>query len=260
MAFGKKPSKSRKARALQYSAQGWPVVPLHTVGEDGSCSCAGGAKCSRPGKHPRTLNGVTDATTDGDQIRKWWTNDPRANVGIAAGAETGILVLDIDRRHGGVKTLEKLQTELGSLPATVTAKTGGGGHHLIFEYPSFSVRKDTTGKVLGPGVDILSDGCIMVAPPSRHASGKRYGWQQGSSPPPHIECCASWSGPACAPECVRPGIGRYRSEAHSWPGFLLLWPDLSKAHLIGSIVASASIGDELRRSQCSETPSSERDA
>jgi hypothetical protein len=33
-----------------------------------------------------------------------------------------------------------------------------------------------------------------------------------SSPPPHIECCASWSGPVCARECVRPGTGRCRSE------------------------------------------------
>jgi P4 family phage/plasmid primase-like protien len=183
MEFGKKtlPSKSRKAHASRYAEQGWAVVPLHTVGKDGSCSCKEGEECPRPGKHPRTRHGVKDATTDHDQVRRWWADDPLANVGIATGAETGILVLDVDPRHGGTSTMEKLQAELGPLPATVTASTGGGGRHLMFAYPSFRVRKDTNGKSLGPGVDILSDGCIMVAPPSRHVSGKRYRWEEGKS-------------------------------------------------------------------------------
>ena len=91
-------------------------------------------------------------------------------------------MLDIDPRNGGAKSLKRLKKELGPLPDTITAITGGGGRHLIFKHPSFPVRKDTTGKLLGPGVDILSDGCIMVAPPSRHASGKRYRWAEGKSP------------------------------------------------------------------------------
>ena len=63
----------------------------------------------------------------------------------------------------------------------MTAVTGGGGRHLVFKYPSFAVRKDTFGKKFGQGVDILSDGCIMVAPPSRHATGERYRWKEGKS-------------------------------------------------------------------------------
>ena len=43
------------------------------------------------------------------------------------------------------------------------------------------LRKDSAGKLLGPGIDVLSGGCIMVAPPSRHASGNRYRWQDGKS-------------------------------------------------------------------------------
>jgi len=68
---------------------------------------------------------------------------------------------------------------LGPLPATVTVQTGGGGRHLYFSYPSFEVRKDTAGKLLGSGLDVMSDGGFVVAPPSRHASGKRYRWQEG---------------------------------------------------------------------------------
>ena len=85
------------------------------------------------------------------------------------------------RETAALETLQRLEKELGPLPPTVTSNTGGGGEHRIFEYPDFPVRKDSAGKLLGPGVDVLSDGCIMVAPPSRHASGNRYRWEEGKS-------------------------------------------------------------------------------
>jgi putative DNA primase/helicase len=87
-----------------------------------------------------------------------------------------VLVLDIDPRNGGGKTLAGLEKELGPLPETVTAFSGGGGYHLLFQHPPFAVRKDSNGSILGPGIDILVDGSIMIAPPSRHVSGKKYRW------------------------------------------------------------------------------------
>ena len=153
---------------------------MHSV-NDGKCSCPKGDACERAGKHPITQHGVNDATTKRDQIRNWWTASPDANIGIATGSKSGIIVLDIDPRNGGDKSLKRLKKEVGPLPDTVTALTGGGGRHLVFKYPSFAVRKDTSGKKFGKGVDILSDGCIMVAPPSRHATGKRYRWKEGKS-------------------------------------------------------------------------------
>jgi putative DNA primase/helicase len=152
---------------------------MHTI-VDGRCSCGADPNCPRPAKHPITRHGVKDATTDHEQIVKWWTEHPNANIGIATGQQSGILALDIDPRNGGTQTLQLLEKELGALPPTVTSNTGGGGEHRIFKYPSFAVRKDSAGKLFGPGVDVLSDGCIMVAPPSRHASGK-YRWQEGKS-------------------------------------------------------------------------------
>jgi putative DNA primase/helicase len=171
---------SRKSRALRYASHGWPVVPVHTV-RDGHCTCGGGEECNRPGKHPITQHGVNDATTKRSRIKQWWTTSPDANIGIATGSKSGIIVLDIDPRNGGKKNLERRKEELGPLPDTVTALTGGGGRHLIFKHPSFTVRKDTSGKKFGKGVDVLSDGSIMVAPPSRHATGKRYRWKEGKS-------------------------------------------------------------------------------
>ncbi len=167
-----------KKRALKYAANGFAVVPMYTV-QNGRCSCNEGKACKQPGKHPATQHGVKDATTDRDQIKAW--NWHRANIGIAAGAVSGIIVLDVDPRNGGVETLRQRKKELGKLPDTVMSLTGGGGRHLIFKHPSFPVRKDSQGKLLGPGLDILAEGSIMVAPPGRHASGKRYQWKSGKS-------------------------------------------------------------------------------
>ena len=174
------PTLSCREQAPDYAGLGWLVVPMHNI-KHGSCSCRDVDACDRPGKHPRTAHGVKNATSSKTQIEDWWEKWPRANIGIATGQQSGILVLDIDPRNGGTQTLQRLEKDLGPLPPTVTSNTGGGGQHRIFAHPAFSVRKDSTGKLLGPGVDVLSDGCIMVAPPSRHLSGNRYRWQEGKS-------------------------------------------------------------------------------
>src|SRR5690349_19137326 len=72
--------------ALELAAQGRPVFPLHVPEADGRCSC--GRDCGRDiGKHPRTLNGLTNATRDLRQIRSWWGMWPDANIGMATGAD-----------------------------------------------------------------------------------------------------------------------------------------------------------------------------
>jgi putative DNA primase/helicase len=175
----KKSKRSRSKHALRYADRGLFVVPMHTITE-GICSC-GDAECNRAGKHPRTIHGVNGATTDVEQVKKWWKKWPHANIGVAAGEKSGIVVLDIDVRHGGDATLAQCEKELGPLPKTVTAITGSGGRHLFFKYPDFPIGKDTAGKIFGSGVDVLSDGSIVVVPPSRHAAGKRYSWEEGRS-------------------------------------------------------------------------------
>lgn len=60
---------SMLAKALAYADRGWPVIPLHTP-TPGGCSC-GRAECGSPGKHPRTQNGLKEATADQNQIIQW---------------------------------------------------------------------------------------------------------------------------------------------------------------------------------------------
>ena len=95
--------------ALYYASRGWPVLPLYSV-EGGRCTC-GDAACRSPGKHPRTQHGVKDASAKSRQINLWWRWWPSANVGIATGVTSGLLVLDIDPRNGGDASYEQLRNE-----------------------------------------------------------------------------------------------------------------------------------------------------
>lgn len=169
--------KNRKFEAARnYASLGWHVLPLHSI-EGESCAC-GKPDCSSPGKHPRLPNGFKGATCKPEPIRKWWDRWPKANVGIRTGKESKLVVLDIDPRNGGKKTLTKLIEKHGSLSKTLTVHTGGGGLHYYFKHPGGNVkgRKD----FFGPGIDIKADGGYVVAPPSLHVSGNKYRWEKGT--------------------------------------------------------------------------------
>jgi len=165
--------------ALRYVKRGWPVFPVH-IPVGGECSC-GRPACPNKGKHPRTAHGLTDATTDENTVSTWWEFDFRcSNVGIRTGQESGLVVLDVDPRHGGDESLRQLEAQYGPLPETPTVLSGGGGKHLYFQHPGFYVRSGSN--VLGVGLDIKGDGAAIVAPPSLHASGQQYRWARGKPP------------------------------------------------------------------------------
>jgi len=162
--------------AFHYVSRGWPVFPLHTPTQSG-CSC-GRPDCDHVGKHPRTKHGFRDAISDEAAIRHWWSQWPDANIGIATGADSGLVVLDIDPRHGGDDTLADWVRDHGPLPDTVESVTGGGGRHIFFAHPGGHVKSRT----IAPGVDVKADGGYVVAPPSLHVSGRRYEWEGSSHP------------------------------------------------------------------------------
>lgn len=146
--------------AIDYASRGLAVFPLKPRD-----------------KAPITAHGVHEATTNFDQINKWWKRYPNANIGIACGKISGgLLVVDVDRKQNGVDGLDSLnawERENGELPETVRSITGTGGSHLLY-------RIDGAGKNrvnLLDGVDIRSDGGYIVAPPSVHPNGNQYEWE-----------------------------------------------------------------------------------
>ena len=87
--------------ALKYAGFGLAVFPL------------------RPkDKRPATRNGCKDATTNKQQIIKWWDSCPEYNIGIAAGKPSGGLVvidLDVSEKGDGRESLAAWQKENGEL-------------------------------------------------------------------------------------------------------------------------------------------------
>lgn len=159
---------------------GWPVIPLHSV-KDGKCTCRLKDKCENKGKHPRVKDWGNKASTSERVIVDWWRRWPDANIGIPTGAISGLVVLDIDPRHGGDDSLYELEQKHGPLPNTAEAVTGSGGRHFYFKHPGRTVRNKAGLDGL-PGLDIRGDGGFVVAPPSLHESGRRYEWEGSAHP------------------------------------------------------------------------------
>ena len=83
--------------ALKYAEANIPVMLLHWICEDGACSCKKGQKCDSKGKHPLYSGWYKNSTTDTQQIVRWWTIKPNANIGIPTGGKSGWL--EIGRAH-----------------------------------------------------------------------------------------------------------------------------------------------------------------
>jgi hypothetical protein len=167
--------------ALFYTSLGWPVLPLHEPihGEPFPCSCRS-FNCRGAGKHPRISEWQVKASVDPEQIRKWWTTWPTANVGVLTGSRSGICALDVDPRNGGDESFDALEREHGKLPPTVEALTGGGGRHFVLRSPDGVILHNRAGIL--PGIDFKGENGFIVVEPSLHKSGRRYGWEMSSQP------------------------------------------------------------------------------
>ncbi|GAA3841693.1 hypothetical protein GCM10022403_087300 [Streptomyces coacervatus] len=146
--------------AINYALHGWKVFPLSP-----------GSKEPLPG-----TRGFLDATSDITTIVHWFGQWPKANVGIATDAESGIWILDVDPKNDGPRSLEALRAGLGdeSLMDTYTVRTPSGGLHLYYVWPDGArlPRKINLFKGQGmPGIDLLGSGGYAVAPPSCTAEG-----------------------------------------------------------------------------------------
>jgi len=122
------------ATALWWATYVGKVFPLSMASADAAAVSAG--------KVPHALLGrgwtAEDvASSDPAQIREWWTSAPLANVGIAV-KTSGLLILDVDPRHGGWGALdvwaEAQGVALGDVPRSVSPR-GDGGAHLWWKLP-----------------------------------------------------------------------------------------------------------------------------
>ncbi|MFD1674930.1 bifunctional DNA primase/polymerase [Alicyclobacillus fodiniaquatilis] len=177
-------SSGSKPTTLQmFSRLGWRIFPVNSTKADGECTC-GRPECPNKGKHPRITSWPENATTDLIQLAKWQKQWPDTNWALACGQESGVWVLDVDEKNGGYESLAKLESEIGELPATVRVKTGGGGLHIYFAWPTDGTIITNAVNLKGdyPGLDVRGYRGYVVVPPGKHKSGNRYDWVEGLSP------------------------------------------------------------------------------
>jgi hypothetical protein len=139
--------------ALAYARRGWPVFP-----------------CQPGQKIPATAHGFRDATTDEDQITRWFGRDTGANLAIATGAP-GPDALDVDQ-HGpagnGFAAFARLR-KAGLLDgAGCYVRTPSGGLHAYF-----TGTRQRNGHLPAHHLDFRAAGGYILAPPSR-VSGHPY--------------------------------------------------------------------------------------
>jgi len=110
-----------------------------------------------------------------EEVHKWWTQWPDANIALVTGKISGIVVVDVDVKKGAdpAKVYEQYPTGLAS-------RTGGGGAHLFYAYPAGVDR--VPNRVGKDGIDVRADGGYVIAPPSTHFSGRSYEFVREGEP------------------------------------------------------------------------------
>lgn len=161
--------------ALKYLELGFSVIPL-----------APKAKVPQKGF---SVMPYRDIRADREQIIRWWTETPDANVAIITGKISDLFVVDFDTHDEAFNETTALQYFPDSI-ITPTVKTPKGGKHLYFKDPGPNV---TIGTRTLPGIDHRGNGGYIVAPPSTNGNGKTYEWlinlnevATAAAPPPYI--------------------------------------------------------------------------
>lgn len=149
---------SLKVEALAYARRGWPIFPCNANKQPMVPLEEGG-------------HGVLDATTNIEQVTRWWDRWPHANIGLdVAGA--GFMVVDADQYK---ESFDPALYKVLQLPATgLQAESPRGGTHLYYSIGAKETIANSSDK-LAPAVDVRSFHGYVLLPPSRTVAGV-YSW------------------------------------------------------------------------------------
>lgn len=136
-----------------YCAQGFKLFPL-----------------LREEKKPIFKGWREEATDNFKTVKNWYQLYKNCNWGIDL-AKSGLVAVDVDRKHGGLEYWEALINKNAPVD-TLSASSGGGGKHFVFlADPLVKYR----GKIID-GIDVKFNGYIVLFPSVHPDSGKTYRW------------------------------------------------------------------------------------
>src|SRR5262249_38974774 len=123
---------------------------------EGVCDCPKKTECESPGKHPRTMHGLDDATTDTGKIRTWWGWAPHAGVavGLAHAGLVDVAPPSVGWDRGFIWR---------RLPPPLSFASGGGDGPVHYLYAR-SERCPTYRLCQTGEYDILSAGYAVMPP------------------------------------------------------------------------------------------------
>ena len=149
--------KTMNDQALEYVDSGWSILPVKP--EE---------------KRPYMTNWLqyTKTRASKDMVSNWFQRLSGAGVGAVTGRISNMVVLDVESYCP--TPLEEL---LKRYPTQMVSRTGSGGYHLFYQYPT-NVSKVSNRVRIFEGADLRADGGFIVLPPTIHPNGSRYEWVQ----------------------------------------------------------------------------------
>lgn len=145
----------------EYVDLGWSVLPVKP--ED---------------KRPYMTNWLqyTRAKASKQTVLNWFNGLTNAGVGVVTGRVSNMVVLDIES-----DCPYPIEDLLRRYPTQMYSKTGSGGYHLFYQYPTHVVRVANRVGIF-ERADLRADGGFIVLPPTIHPSGNRYEWLKRGAP------------------------------------------------------------------------------
>lgn len=183
------------AAAVEYAAMGWPVCqgaqprePLRRshpgrgwFREDGrACSCDR-VGCPAPGAHPLSAAWQLEASADPEEVARWWSERPWANIILVTGRVFD--VLDVPAPAGPVALAMLASAGVQPGPVALSAgdralffvaTRGAAGDEVEWWSCHLDCEPDTVARVAG--LRWHTRNSYVLAPPSRYGRGLAAHW------------------------------------------------------------------------------------
>ncbi len=143
--------------ALELASDGFAVFPV------------------TPGKKapPLVQDFHNNASTDPEQIKRWWDKWPDANIAIVPG-RSNMVAVDVD--------IGADVSDLDLPPTSIIARTPRGGEHRFYELEDDEYIGPSVGKISG-NIDLRSSDSYVLVAPSINETGEYY-WDKFEEDPP----------------------------------------------------------------------------